>query len=68
MASKTTLNRNNLAALGAERLADLMIEISQGNAAIKRRLRLELVGTESLPRLPRKSASSSPHSRGPAPS
>ena len=47
MASKTTLNRNNLAALGAERLAELMIEISEGNAVIKRRLRLELAGTES---------------------
>ena len=47
MASKTTLNRNNLVALGAERLAELMIEISEGNAAIKRRLRLELVGTEN---------------------
>ncbi len=34
MASKTTLNRNNLVALGAERLAELMIEISEGNAAI----------------------------------
>jgi hypothetical protein len=47
MASKTTLNRTNLAELGAERLAELMIEISQGNAAIKRRLRLELAGMES---------------------
>ena len=47
MASKTALNQNNLMALGAERLADLMLEISEGNAAIKRRLRLELVGTES---------------------
>jgi hypothetical protein len=47
MASKRTLNRTNLAELGAERLAELMIEISQGNAAIKRRLRLELAGMES---------------------
>jgi hypothetical protein len=47
MASKTTLNRTNLAELGAERLAELMIEISQGNAAIKRRLRMELAGVES---------------------
>jgi uncharacterized protein DUF6880 len=47
MASKKTLNTSNLEALGAERLAALLMEISQGNAAIKRRLRLELVGTES---------------------
>jgi hypothetical protein len=47
MASKTTLNRSNLEALGAERLAELLIEISQGSATIKRRLRLELAGTES---------------------
>ena len=33
-----------LQALGAERLADLLIEISTGDAAAKRRLRLELAG------------------------
>ena len=47
MASKTTLNAKNLAALGAERLAELLIEISTGEAAIKRRLRLELAGAQS---------------------
>ncbi len=47
MTSKKTLNAGNLEALGAERLAALLIEISQGDAAIKRRLRLELVSTES---------------------
>lgn len=47
MASKKTLNASNLAALGAERLAELLIEISDGNAAAKRRLRLELAGAES---------------------
>jgi hypothetical protein len=35
----------SLEALGAERLADLLIEISAGTA--KRRLRLELAGAES---------------------
>ena len=40
--SKKTLNKANLADLGADRLADLLIEISQGSADIKRRLRLEL--------------------------
>lgn len=45
MASKTTLNVKNLEALGVERLAELLIEISTGSAAHKRRLRLELAGT-----------------------
>lgn len=46
MAAKTTLNAKNLEALGAERLAALLIEISTGNAAHKRRLRLELAGSQ----------------------
>ncbi len=49
--SKKTLNKTNLAALGAEQLADLLIEVSTGNADIKRRLRLELsyrLGTADL--------------------
>ncbi|MDY8111087.1 hypothetical protein U0C82_18345 [Fulvimarina sp. 2208YS6-2-32] len=44
MASKTTLNAKNLKALGVDRLADLLIEITTGNAAAKRRIRLELAG------------------------
>ena len=40
--SKKTLNHANLAALGADRLAHLLMEISTGSADIKRRLRLEL--------------------------
>ncbi len=44
MASKKTLNAKNLEALGAERLAELLIEISAGNAVAKRRLRMELAG------------------------
>ena len=47
MASKTTLNAKNLEALGAERLAELLIEISTGNANHKRLLRMELVGYSS---------------------
>ena len=43
--AKTTLNAQNLEALGAARLAELLIELSQGNAAAKRRLRMELAGT-----------------------
>jgi hypothetical protein len=42
MAAKAALNAKNLEALGPERLAELLIEISTGNAAAKRRLRLEL--------------------------
>lgn len=45
MASTKTLNATNLAALGAGRLADLLLEISAGDAGARRRLRLELVGT-----------------------
>lgn len=47
MATKTTLNAKNLEALGAQRLAELLIEISTGNAAHKRRLRLELASNHS---------------------
>jgi hypothetical protein len=47
MASKKTLNAGNLEELGAARLAALLIEIGDGNAAVKRRLRLELAGAES---------------------
>jgi hypothetical protein len=46
MASKKTLNAKNLEALGATRLAELLIEISTGDAAAKRRLRLELAGEQ----------------------
>ncbi len=42
MASKTTLNARNLEALGAARLAELLISLSQGNASAKRTLRLAL--------------------------
>jgi len=47
MASKTTLNAKNLEALGPERLAQLLIEVTTGNAAAKRKLRLELAGAQS---------------------
>jgi hypothetical protein len=42
MASKTTLNAENLEALGAQRLAQLLMDIADGDPATKRRLRLEL--------------------------
>ena len=47
VAAKTALNAKNLVTLGAERLAELLIEISTGDAAAKRRLRLELAGAQS---------------------
>ena len=47
MATKAALNAKNLGALGLERLAELLIEVSTGNAAIKRRLRLELAGARN---------------------
>jgi len=42
MASDKTLNAKNLTTLGAERLAELLLEVVEGDAAAKRRLRLEL--------------------------
>ncbi|MBB4287593.1 DUF6880 family protein [Roseospira goensis] len=42
MPSKKTLNAQNLEALGAEKLAELLLEVTTGNAAAKRRLRLAL--------------------------
>lgn len=42
MASDKTLNVKNLATLGAERLAELLLELAAGDAATKRQLRLEL--------------------------
>lgn len=45
MASGKTLNAANLEALGAAQLAELLIEISKGNAAAQRRLRLALAGS-----------------------
>jgi hypothetical protein len=47
MASKKTLNAENLEALGAQRLAELLMDIAGGDAATKRRLRLELTAREA---------------------
>ena len=51
MASTKTLNAKDLAALGAERLAELLIEVSTGNAGVKRRIRLELASLKSPDRV-----------------
>ena len=47
MATKTALNAKNLEALGPERLAELLIEITADNPAAKRRLRMELARAQS---------------------
>jgi len=47
MTSKKTFNKRNLEALGAERLAELLMEVSTGNAGVKRRIRLELASAQS---------------------
>ncbi|EIZ79382.1 hypothetical protein WSK_2041, partial [Novosphingobium sp. Rr 2-17] len=46
MASDKALNTKNLAALGADRLAELLLELVSGDAAAKRRLRLELASRD----------------------
>ena len=46
MASKRTLNARNLEALGAAALAELLLEVSSGQAVIQRRLRLALAEAE----------------------
>ncbi|WP_299439401.1 DUF6880 family protein [uncultured Rhodospira sp.] len=46
MPSKKTLSAKNLQALGAERLAELLLEVTAGNAAAKRRLRLALADAQ----------------------
>jgi len=47
MASKKTLTAENLEALGAQRLAELLMDIAEDDAAAKRRLRLELAAKEA---------------------
>jgi len=47
VAAKTALNAKHLEVLGTARLAELLVEISAGNAAAKRRLRLELAAAQS---------------------
>src|SRR3954454_49867 len=44
MASKKSVNAENLAALGAERLAAILMDLAEHDADTKHRLRLELAG------------------------
>ena len=46
MASKKTVTLDNLAALGAEHLAAILVELAATDAEIRRRLRLELAAQE----------------------
>ena len=46
MASKKTVNAENLTTLGAPRLAAILLDLAAEQAAVKRRLRLELAGQE----------------------
>ena len=51
MASKKTVTLDNLIALGPERLAAILVELADGDAEVKRRLRLELaaqVGDDTI--------------------
>jgi hypothetical protein len=45
-ASRKTVGLDNLAALGAERLAAILVELADGDAEVKRRLRLELAAQQ----------------------
>ncbi len=56
MPPSRTLNAANLESLGAPRLAKLLIEISTGNAAAKRHLRLALAGNAGAPEAAREIA------------
>jgi hypothetical protein len=42
MTSRKTVTLDNLMALGPERLAAILVELADGDAEVKRRLRLEL--------------------------
>lgn len=50
MASDKTLNAKNLAALGADLRAELLLDLAEGDAATQRQLRLELGSRSVIPR------------------
>src|SRR5690242_10311433 len=49
MAPRKTVSPDNLMALGPERLAAILVELADGNAEVKRRLRLELAAQTGTP-------------------
>ena len=53
MATKRPLNARNLQALGADRLAELLIQVSKGRTVVRRLLQLELAGREGPAELAR---------------
>ena len=70
MTPKKALNADNLEALGAKRLAELLMDIAEGDAATKRRLRLELAAKEAAPQSQRAGAAvvtRLPHAPGKGP-
>jgi len=46
--SKKTLNKANLESLGTPKLAELVMELVQGSAALQRRARMELSAAQGL--------------------
>ena len=57
MASKKKVNRDNLEAMGARRLAELLMDFAESDAAVKRRLRLELAAKGRQKAWPQRSES-----------
>lgn len=51
MASKRKVNRDTLEALGARRLAELLVDVAQSDVALNRRLQLELAAIAAPERL-----------------
>ncbi|WP_019087580.1 DUF6880 family protein [Komagataeibacter europaeus] len=47
----TTVTKNNLKALGADRLADLLVELSEQDAVLTRKLRMALTATHAKDKL-----------------
>ena len=56
---KKTVTMDNLVALGPEHLAAILVELADGDAKIKRRLRLELAAQAAMTPSPPRSASAS---------
>jgi hypothetical protein len=48
MARKVTLSLNGLVALGAEKLAELILEEAEGNAAFAKRIKAALAGAQGI--------------------
>jgi hypothetical protein len=62
--AETALNAKNLAGLGAERLAELLMELGAGDASIKRRLHMELAAASGSANVARSDKTSERHRQG----